>query len=539
MTVPEEPRNPDDERRAQASASDERVGAPGPHVDDERTTEAPAPAPASAGDSSGFVADDTPETPAETPARRPVDRRGLALVGARVLTGVVAVAAAAGLVAGASLLPLPSIRTTPPSVAVVPDATEERLACPGPLVELTDAGDAGAAVRAFGSAAPIADATGDLEQTGLTADDVAGAAPVALTAQPSEDEPGLPSLVAGAQSQSAATADVRGFAATACGVPSGDSWLVGGATTTGRTTFIGLTNPTEVAANVTLTLYGEQGPVTAPGTAGITVPAGGQVVLPLAGFAPDLVSPVVHVQSRGGQIVATLQQTIVRGLEAGGVDLVGASAPPAASITVPGVAVTGSAALAGRIGEAGFEDLQTVLRLLVADDADITARVSVVPDDGSTTGASFDLPLEAGRVTDLPLDNLTDGSYTVHVEADAPIVGAVRVSQVGATGAVDVGWLPAAPPLSGDALVTIARGGSPALYLANRTEDAVTAEVAGKAVEVPAGSSARVPVTAGSTVPLAGVEGLYAAVTITGDGAIASYPVLPRSAAADPVRVYP
>ncbi|WP_157802212.1 DUF5719 family protein [Diaminobutyricimonas aerilata] len=535
--MPEEPRNQDDERRAQASASDEHVGAPDSHperVSDERTTEASV-----AGGSADFVADDTPETPVEVPVRRPVDRRGLALVGARALTGVVAVAAAAGLIAGASLLPLPSLRTTPPSVAVVPDATEERLACPGPLVELTDAGDEGAAVRAFGSADPIADATGDLEQTGLMADDISGAAPVALTAQPSEDEPGLPSLVAGAQSQSAATADVRGFAATACGVPSGDSWLVGGATTTGRTTFIGLTNPTAVAANVTLTLYGEQGPVTAPGTAGISVPAGGQIVLPLAGFAPDLVSPVVHVQSRGGQVVATLQQTIVRGLEAGGVDLVGATAAPAASLTVPGVAVTGSAALAGRIGEAGFEDLQTVLRLFVADDADVTARVSVVPDDGSTTGASFDLPLEAGRVTDLPLDNLTDGSYTVHVEADAPIVGAVRLSQVGATGAVDVGWLPAAPPLSDDALVTIARGGSPTLYLANRTDDAVTAEVSGQAVEVPAGSSARVPVAAGSTVPLAGVEGLYAAVTITGDGAIASYPVLPRSASADPVRVYP
>lgn len=535
--MPERPLDPENERPPAQPADDAPIGraaeparTDAPVADDTRVADAhPA-----------YVSDDTPAPSGEErPARRPLDRRGLALVGARVATGVVAVAVAAGLIAGASLLPLPSIRTTPPSVAIVPDATEERLACPGPLVQLADAGDAGSAVRAFGSAEPIADATGELEQAPLAADDVEGAAPVALTAQPAEDEPERPALVAGAQSQSVATADARGFAATACGVPSGDSWLVGGATTTGRTTFIGLTNPTGVAANVTLTIFGEEGPVTAPGTSGITVPAGEQIVLPLAGFAPDLTSPVVRVQSRGGQIVPSLQQTIVRGLEPGGIDLVGTAATPSSTLTVPGVAVTGSAALAGRVGEAGFGDLQTVLRLMVVGETDVTARVSVVPDDGSTTGSSFDLPLEAGRVTDLPLDGLDDRSYTVHVEADAPIVGGVRLSQVGSTGAVDVGWLASAPALGDAALLTVAPGGTPALYLANPTEAAVTAEVAGAPVDVPARSSVRVAVTGGSTVALAGVDGLHAAVTITGDGAIASYPVLPRSAAADPVRVYP
>ena len=39
---------------------------------------------------------------------------------------------------------------------------------------------------------------------------------------------------------------------------------------------------------------------------GIVVKAGAQRVIPLAGFAPDVAAPVVHVTASGGQVVAFL-----------------------------------------------------------------------------------------------------------------------------------------------------------------------------------------------------------------------------------------
>ncbi|MFW8745689.1 DUF5719 family protein, partial [Mesorhizobium japonicum] len=158
--------------------------------------------------------------------------------------------------------------------------------------------------------------------------------------------PGGSGLLAGAQSQIAAADDESGLAAAACAEPSGSTWLVGGATTTGRTTLLTLANPTQVDATVTLAIFGEKGVVQAPGLSGIVVTAGAQRVIPLAGFAPDLASPAIHVTARGGRIVASLQQSTVRGLDAGGVDLVGATADPSTSLRIPGIRVLGAAAVA-------------------------------------------------------------------------------------------------------------------------------------------------------------------------------------------------
>ena len=107
----------------------------------------------------------------------------------------------------------------------------------------------------------------------------------------------------------------------------------------GRTSILTLSNPTAVTAQVSLQIFGEEGAVEAPGLLGIEVQPGAQRVLSLAGFAPGLVSPIVHVEARGGQVVAYLQQSIVRGLDASGVDLVDAAPDPATDLTFPGVRI--------------------------------------------------------------------------------------------------------------------------------------------------------------------------------------------------------
>ena len=64
---------------------------------------------------------------------------------------------------------------------------------------------------------------------------------------------------------------LAGLAATACAEPTSSTWLVGGAATVGRTTLLLIANPTAVAAEVSIRMWGESGAITAPGMAGIDV----------------------------------------------------------------------------------------------------------------------------------------------------------------------------------------------------------------------------------------------------------------------------
>src|SRR3546814_6297364 len=69
-----------------------------------------------------------------------------------------------------------------------------------------------------------------------------------------------PAVFAAAGSSSVEAADLRGFAASACRPPLLESWLVGGATTTGSGDLVVLSNPGTVAATVQITVYGASGP---------------------------------------------------------------------------------------------------------------------------------------------------------------------------------------------------------------------------------------------------------------------------------------
>lgn len=262
-------------------------------------------------------------------------------------------------------------------------------------------------------------------------------------------------------------------------------------------------------------------------------------MLSLAGFRPDVVSPVVHVTSRGGLVVANLQQSVVRGLVPGGLDIVGST--PAASLenVIPGVVVADPLAVQAMLGGGpAFEDVRTVLRLFTPGEADAGATVRVIPEGGAQTGTSFELDIEAGRVLDVPLDDLAAGSYTVRVESTEPIVAAVRVTAA-AGGTSDFAWAVAAAALSDHAQVTVADGPGPQLHLSNPTAADVTVEVGGQLVAVPADGSVAVPVEAGATYQLAGFERLFAAVSFTEGGLLADYAVHPPGIASSPITIYP
>jgi hypothetical protein len=508
------------------------------------------------------VGDDYPVDDVEPREKPKRTARGAAIVGARVVAGTVGMAAAAAAILAAAFAPLPTVQQGLQPVVVTPVPAAQQLVCPGGVLRLGDESGQGATTAgALGDAETrFASTTGDVESARLAGSDGAGAgigSPLQLSTPVADAGAADLLLLTGAQSQSVATEQFGGFAASGCSQIATESWLVGGSTAVGRTTLITLANPTDTGSTVSLTISGEAGVVTAPGTTGIVVQPHSQRVLSLAGFAPDIQSPVVQVVSRGGQIVASLQQSTVRGLETGGVDMVGATGMPANAQVIPGFVIARSAALQTRLGEEGYTDLQTVVRLLTPGTEPTTAEVSIVPDDPALEGMAFSLPLQPGIVSDVPVEELADGAYTVYVTSAAPTVASVRVSTVAVTtdaagletaGASDFAWLPATPRISDATAVTIAPGPSPVVHLVNPadSDQTVTLQPLDGAdaitVTVPAGHSASVAVAEGASYVLDGFDQLYGSVGYVGyvgDAAVSGYPIQPPAASASKITVYP
>lgn len=501
------------------------------------------------------------------------ERSGL-MLGARLASGAVVAGIAAVVVAAVALLPLPDSVAEPRTITVDPAPADQVRVCPGAAVRVGQAsGDD--ADQAFVLGVPdvaAAAADGDLARSRVTsADDAApaSAAPEVLTA------PADGALVAGAQTQAVDAPDFVGLTAAACVEPSGSAWLVGGATTVGRSSLLVLSNPTEVAARVSLRIWGENGAVSAPGMAGIDVAPGTQRVLSLAGFAPGLASPVVQVTARGGRVVAALQQSIVRGLDATGVDTIGPGADPATSLVIPGVRILDAVGVNRAGARADWYDVAPVVRIAVPGDADGTVEVRVSPVGADGVGTSFIVQAEAGQVVDIPLDagvqeggqspdpasgesqRLGDGLYTVQVDADVPVVAAVRASTAVDTGESeaaptgiepappsDLAWFSAAPRLDGGALLVVPAGPNPVVSVVNPTTEAAEVELtpldggAPILVAIPAGGATGQPIAAGA-YRLSGTEELVVGVSLADAGSLASYVLAPARPLAGPVVVHP
>lgn len=503
------------------------------------------------------------------------DPRGL-MIGARIVSGAVAAATAVAVIAGVAFLPLPTLGNMPRTVTVEPAPADQVRVCPGGAMRVGDeVGGSTDSVFAIGIPAVDGFVTGgELARTPLASADSAaagGSAPLTLRAPPTDG-----ALVAGSQSESVDAADFRGLTAAACAEPSGSIWLVGGAMTVGRTTLLLLSNPTDVPSQVSLRMFGEDGEISAPGMSGIDVPANGQTVLSLAGFAPGVASPIVHVTARGGRVIADLQQSIVRGLDAVGVETTGGGADPAENLVVPGVRITDTVGTNRASALADWQDVGPAIRLTVPGDLGGTVTVRVVPETPGAVGTSFELDAEPGVVTELPLDSgapeggpsdgesaesdahgLQDGIYTVFIDAEIPVVAGVRASTAVDSGVEpapdavldapesDLAWFAAAPPLDDETLIVVPNGPSPYVSIVNPTTGATEIEFAAAngdtepaRVSIPAGGSVSLAVGPGS-YRMSGADGLSVAVTFAGPGALASFVVSPARPVAGSLVVHP
>jgi hypothetical protein len=509
------------------------------------TTEPETAAPADPVPSTAYVSE--VEDVAEPVAKPPRTPRGAVLVGARILTGAIGIGVAAVAIGAAVFVPLPSQVAKPASQLVTPVPSAQQRVCAGPLLRLgNDAGQAATSVSSVGRPTvqygqTVGSAT--LDPLAST-DNTSGVAPDLLTLPPRTTSSALPPLLSGAQSQVVNSGDLVGLAAAECAEGSSDSWLVGGATDTGRTTLVTLSNPSNVIATVNLTIYSETGPIAAAGTEGIVVPPGGQRVLSLAGFAPDITSPVVRVQSRGGRVVANLQQSIVRTLEPGGVALVGTTTAPSTLSVIPGLVLSNGTSVSARQAESGFGDLRSIIRLFVPGTESARAEITIVPENGSDAATPVRVVVQPGIVTDVPLDSYLDGTYTVTIASDKPLVAGARVSTVGSTGLSDFAWFASAATVTQRALVAVATGPAPVLHIANPTRKDAVVTIAHTGISsvkltVPAGRSVAQDVVSGANYTLTGFGSLALSVSYLGDSQLATFTVTPSAPASRPIRVYP
>lgn len=461
------------------------------------------------------------------------DRRlvRFAATSARVVAGTaVATAAVVGTVAGIAA-PWPAYTAEPVRVQATPAPSDTVLACDGPLLALGRSADAANSLSAAAAQQVVsgpADASASASSLTGATDGDDGAAE-ALRAAPRD---GTQTPLAAAGSATAVSDDLTGFAASACRVPLAESWLVGGASTTGSNDLVVLANPGTVPATVQLSVYGAQGVSNPPGGSNLVVPPGERRVVPLAGLLLGEESPVVRVVASGAPVHASLQTSLTRVLLPGGSDQVAPLAQADERLVIPGVQVVTTGE-----GQAG-----TVLRLL-APGADATATVTMVPLDAAAAAPEpRSVPLTAGLPTSLDLSGVAAGAYTLDISATAPVVGGAW-STTGFGEGADFAWYAPAPAFSSPGVIAVAPGVGAQVVIAGAPSDAtvtLTPVDGGDALSIPvaAGASAAAPVAAGVYRLEADVP-VRAAVSYAAAGALASYPLWPADAAASAVTVLP
>ena len=455
------------------------------------------------------------------------------------ITGGAGLAAAVVVGAGAAVFAaLPGRSHDPIRVQAQPPAAPAVAVCSGPLLA---AGRDATQASLLGDGAPQqitvgATAGADLTDALLTPADVAaGAGPAVQTATPPASSSD-PADLAVAGSAQVAASDLTGFAAEACTRASMESWLVGGSGTTGAGDLVVLANPGDVAAQVTLAVYGATGAQTPAAGKNIVVPARTQRVIPLAAIALGEENPVVRVTSAQAPVRASLQATLTRVLNPGGVDQIAALGAPRTDLVIPAVPVTVPP------GDPGASNTPTSLYLLApaaAGEATVT-----VTGDGGAVASTQNLPLLAGIPLTLDLGSLAVGTYTVSITATTPITGAVWTTTGFGAGS-DFGVFTPAEVLGSATLAAVAEGPSPQLSLVGASAGGATVTIErldgsdAQQITVPEGRTVLVPVEGGTVYRVTPTGTVRASVAYSGAGAVAGYPIAAGDAAAAAIEVYP
>lgn len=347
-----------------------------------------------------------------------------------------------------------------------------------------------------------------------------------------------------AESEIAQSSALKGLLTTQCIEASNESWIVGGTTTLGSVTLLSLTNPGDVPATVFVNVYDDKGPVESLQSSGVVVPPKSQRTVSINGAAPERSSLAMQVLSRGAKVVATLQESLVEGLNPIGVDTVQGVDKPRKQLVIPGV-TTPVVAGVNTIDDHGHDRAGHTLRLLAPGDTGGIVKVTGVNAEGKTVKLISEY-VHPHAVTEFALEELTEEFTTVLVDAEVPVVASVTGLGVGTTGE-DIAWFTAAPVIDREIAVAVPDGPNAQLTLYNPSDEAVIIDlVAGKGdtpkanltLTVPAKSSVRQAVKANSGYQLLTGAAVHAALSFTGDGLLSGFPLVPPAGSAETVQVY-
>ncbi len=279
-----------------------------------------------------------------------------------------------------------------------------------------------------------------------------------FSAQPVGSQPATAGAVT---SYTATDGDLGGLAIAHCRAPSSDFWILGASTTVGATAVLNLSNPSGTPATVDLELYGTEGPVESGGTRGLLIAPGATESIVLAGLATDQDQLAVRVLSDGGRVTGSIQQSVLRELIPGGVELLQPAAPASNTQVIPGVRVQDEDIADEISAQDGYEAATPAVQIVVPGSTDAVLNVRVygsggeveLPDGGVLTAT-------AGAVTGVSLESLPSGDYTVEVTSDVLISASARVNRgVEAGEPVDFGFAPSGARL-GNTQVAVFPSGS-------------------------------------------------------------------------------
>ena len=339
-------------------------------------------------------------------------------------------------------------------------------------------------------------------------------------------------------------ADFSGLLAASCQAPSTDLWFVGGDTTVGREALLVVTNPSRVDAQIDIQAYNAGGVVKADGLAGLSVPSGKTLVLPLASDLINQATLALHVSATGGSIAAWLQQKTMRGTIPGGSDFISPSTELGKSIVIPGLLLRGSADAATIIKtRPEYADQTPMLRVFVpsfngaTSTSSVTVTAQIFGATARTFGTVLRQQLRVGAVTDVPITGLADGDYVAFVSADKPIQAAIRLPRTNKTKspATDFAWLQAGQSLKGVRAFRVPQSGVTKLSLGNSGKSEVSLQLGSPAqvatgtapvVKLAGGGVRTIGLTAGALVWIkTDSDALHANLVIDLDSTVATLPI--------------
>ncbi len=290
-----------------------------------------------------------------------------------------------------------------------------------------------------------------------------------LTSYPLGGRQGLINTV---RSYAAPDGDLSGLAMTDCVAPLHEQWLTGLTTEVGATGVIGLSNPTETTAVVTLDFYGAAGKVQAPGSHGIVLAPGQTRSFLAAGFAPDEQAVTARVRSTGGAVSAWATQTFLYGLDAGGVDYIPASTQLARRQVIAGFRAQDPAETRKYLqADEEHGNSRPALILNSSAASETTAKVTAYSASGQArlpNNGEVSIPAQGTVV--VPLDQLPAGDYTLAVDAENLVTAAARTLRGNAK--PDVSFISSAGKLGNTNVVAAPGHGDAALVFGQTSGEA-------------------------------------------------------------------